>query len=709
MFNAPGATAGNARRAPAENYLQFYTQRPDPLPLSPEGIFLRYGPLASPTAILRHVSNADTGRTPLVFLALVEREEEFRIVVVHRSSAFKSGIAPSPYDGKTYAFLGDIGVNHHIEMAELQDQHFELADEVLVRTVTETSAAAAAAHGTELTTLPPPPPDVDTEMVEVRYLQPVPHRYIPVVLGRADHTPLTLWGELAGTILSEGAEDSMRPLIQWLQAAVSRTPGEEAGDPSGPPANSLGEETLAFPLWRSDALHLQRAGVLDTDFPHWNRPEASNADLLTEAVRAMHYSQEQERAQRVAERAGGNAPKLPSQTYPSTYKLFLRVAGVEDERDLPQLYHVLANTHKSDRRSAMQFQVSEYLRSGASRAWTTVLVTKELYETVSKADLGAAGKLDDLTHGLQPFTCGFGRGPVRDRVEARIAAYDTAMGSETNPTLAEQVQHLTTKEVVFPSDALQFVDMVQQTSTVVAVVQGHTHPHTRALMEFAEIDAPNLVRAWSDMREEDQQQQGNIFPYLLREIQLLMVGYYDELLHGGNPDVPTYRRLKELVFQRRFHLLPSLPQAYVASTPAPAPAPIGRNTQGGGGNTGGGSGGNVRLGERIQNSQPTKRAWMTKYEASGKGFNELRALVPKDESNNPVCLSYHLKGFCYTNCQRSSSHVVLTGATKTRFESFVNTHLSGQGTGAGTPAPANSRAATPANAPAPAPAPAASN
>jgi hypothetical protein len=46
--------------------------------------------------------------------------------------------------------------------------------------------------------------------------------------------------------------------------------------------------------------------------------------------------------------------------------------------------------------------------------------------------------------------------------------------------------------------------------------------------------------------------------------------------------------------------------------------------------------------------------------------------VPIGEDNNPICLSYHIRGGCFTNCRRKDNHArVLSPADKQKLSNWV--------------------------------------
>jgi hypothetical protein len=250
------------------------------------------------------------------------------------------------------------------------------------------------------------------------------------------------------------------------------------------------------------------------------------------------------------------------------------------------------------------------------------------------------------------------------------------MSGNALPTVAEQSE-FTTKEVVIPNTPTLFEYMLQSTSAVVDVIQGNTHPHAIELRRFVKQDVPRIVRMVEGSTADVQAVVGNVYPRLLHEIQLTMVMYYQDLLCEREPQVTGYGNLLTLVQRRKFHELAELPYKYRVTASGGVAARPGTGSGRGGGQHNGTNTPNTALGQQVTNDQPTNCSWMTKFKDSKRMIRDLRAHAPKDTNGAELCLSFHLKGTCYTNCRWKASHRVLMGATKRAFQTFIDTHIGG--------------------------------
>ena len=84
-------------------------------------------------------------------------------------------------------------------------------------------------------------------------------------------------------------------------------------------------------------------------------------------------------------------------------------------------------------------------------------------------------------------------------------------------------------------------------------------------------------------------------------------------------------------------------------------------------------------GQRVANPNPVAQ-FTDAYTASGRRIADLRgsALSTTDSATGtPVelCLSYHLHGACYANCQRASTHRNLSAPERWLMTTFIAQHL----------------------------------
>lgn len=645
--------------APPATHQELHDEMPDPLLGNYSPLYTKFTERNQSAEDLLMYALLTNDEPPMIYLALAEFCGEPIIKVLHRLNPFKVGPKPTPYDGHCYAFSGDVVGGSHIDMVRLPARAFERiklevhsADEIDAEVLTWTEG-----DGNDyMVSLDD---DDDSETVEVTRLIPVPHSLLHLVFGRT-HTPATLWLEMGGVIKTEGITDQVEPLIAWMQAAIQASEGD------GIPEISFGNEDRSPPLAGGKRLHEMRQRILHADFPHLKPGTAMTGteDKLAAALESIEASRSQQHLEMLEERKAARAPKTVAEKFPYSLKYYLRIAGVSDQVDLPPLYPELAKAHKGDKRLVVQRLLAARVEDPDAMGPGVPIVTKALLDTIVSGELGTESAIDDLTQGLHPFTCGHIQGSDGEKVQALASAYDGVMDGELHPTVTEHVM-LTTTEVRFPERDWTAREMIRATSVVLDVVQGVRHPHAIAFRKFANSGYDRIINALNNMTETDRNRYGNVHPRILREAQCTMILYFTELLLGKDPDLPNYDEVVRLVRRRRFDHLQELPSRY---TEKKSGKKSGDEDPPGGAKKG-------DLGARVNNEEPTDRSWQTLYANSGKKLASMAPRSPKDDNNEQCCLSYHLKGFCYENCPRSSTHGLLVGFLKRKMVTFVKREL----------------------------------
>ena len=488
MLNQAQATREDIPRTMGPStYLESFIESGDQLNNHYQPLFDRFATgVDRPTAALNELLLQHDRLLPLVLLGLVEVEGMPRIVAFHRWTSFPRQLTTTPYDGKTYVFRDDVVAGEQIEMHEWNPATLEERAPVRVRTQAATNVAinGLLEEDALLTPATVDTPEEDTQEVTARYLMPIPHCYLHHVMGY-EYTPKQLWNELWRSMVLEDRLAEMKPLMDWLTVALHKEEGEQVS------YLTLGPVNENFPPATGRAILALRHTILQQDLHRRDSNQGRGPISMDRAMEYMERLQARERAQVRAEQDErermAKAPKLPSAIYPETTVLWKLVAGVEDDVDLPPVYQRLANIPKKESgRQVLQGILAARCRADDSATRQMVLLTKEVFEMIKTGQLGELAYCDDLTMGISPFTCGYGRGPKTRHIEARVDAFDTMERGESRPTIAEQFA-FETKEVRLPTEALTFREMMRATSVIIDVIQGEDHPHAKHYRNFANL------------------------------------------------------------------------------------------------------------------------------------------------------------------------------------------------------------------------------
>ena len=669
-------------------YAEHYAALPDDLQGRYDRLLAPYDPASSRShqqLLHRLLSMSDT--SPKAFVGLVEHSGSYCTVLVHRITLFKSHpVDVSDWDGKALGFGGDVMPGNHIELMEVPEDAFAVAPEHVVPT-RENVTHLLSGNPTVEVLGPFTAGDPDTEPLKCRKMVPVPAAYLHLLLDRT-LTPRQLWEQVGGAIIADAKEVECGVLLNWIRAALTAR-SSTATPPPPPPATLaspilLGRLSEVFPPIRVEpVLQAHRWEVLRTDLPALDPSRLAPTDQMASLVDVLRLENAAARQDQVEARARAAAPKTPTSAFPQFATIWRRNLGVADDGGLPHIYHLWANSTKAERRVALQTAFNERVESGLSASRTTPLATKELYEMVVQGQLAShLFEGEDLSKGLSPFTCGFQVGERDTAISARALRFDQMQLGHTAPTLAEQ-DTLRTKEVPVPQSIYELGTQLACTSMVLDVVLGDTAPLATTLHNFCIAEWPLMEASLHAMGEDPTP----ILPSMLRWVQLQMASYFRGISTRRHLPLPTFEYLHDVVQQRTFHLLPPMPSRYITTTtPAAAPRSPGNPPTNPSSSTPSTSGGaadvgpsNRDPGQRVANPNPIEQ-FTRAYTAAGRSLSSIRGNAPSTtdrSTNTPVdlCLSYHLRGGCYSNCQRSSTHRPLTAPERRLMTTFVAQYL----------------------------------
>ena len=328
-----------------------------------------------------------------------------------------------------------------------------------------------------------------------------------------------------------------------------------------------------------------------------------------------------------------------------------------------------------------------------------LLASKALYEIALQSHLTSSyHEVDDLTKGLQPFTCGF-QSTDRDRdVATRAIQFNQMMAGIVAPSLAKQ-ETFCTKEVPLPSTVYQLGTQLGCTSVVFDVVLGPIHPLAQDLRSFCLNEWPLVEAALSTSADDSTL----VLPIILRWFQIEMLAYFHSLSMGRTAHTPNFQEITALIEQRAYHLLPLLPRQYLtpatatrpASAVAEVPSSVGRSP---GALSSAATDNRRNPGPRINNPGMGPE-WGAAFNNSNTIIPALREFAPSTHGRDtrvtiPICLSYRHRGSCYENCQQASTHRALSAAERRSMSMFVAQCLGTIGGGGGGGGGATSSATT---------------
>ena len=252
-------------------------------------------------------------------------------------------------EGKFFAFEGEL-IHNQGHTVEINDVVFHLpTTSVTVPTIT----AIVDALGTDETlTLMGPytAGDGNTTVVKTRKIVPIPHFLGGLWTAKADGmTARDFWLEAYPLIQSEGKEEDCKALLQYFQAAITRT-GANA-------AVSTIDTPRPIPPARNVALIHDRQSRLEVFFPQLRTDAPQHqSNLIAQGLGVIAQQQHEQYQETKRDREEAKSKTITKWLGSTKVKKLLRLTGMPNEAALVEacpVYGELASAPKGERLSVL--------------------------------------------------------------------------------------------------------------------------------------------------------------------------------------------------------------------------------------------------------------------------------------------------------------------------------------------------------------------
>ena len=308
-----------------------------------------------------------------------------------------------------------------------------------------------------------------------------------------------------------------------------------------------------------------------------------------------------------------------------------------------------------------------------------------------------------ISHCIQPFVMMMvdttTPAAARATQQAELAAQSYCLVVEGENTLsvsdAKLLETSAADAGIIPSDNMEGRAMLKALVVWLEVLLGPAHALVRNLAEFVTAFAEKDLKFDTFLRKTPHSAT-----YVLRTVQVGVMDYFNDLLSGTPSEVPDFMPLiKKWMKNNPQWVEVSLPDELLAAAPSSGGAPAGGapagGRQGGGAPIGGGNGarGNgsasvnsdltgptvTRVNRPAADEDPSivalnttlpNRLSISDLITAGGGYP---AVPTVQRGGRPVtmCLSYHLRGGCFTNCSRAADHSRHSAADSARLLTFL--------------------------------------
>jgi hypothetical protein len=384
-------------------------------------------------------------------------------------------------------------------------------------------------------------------------------------------------------------------------------------------------------------------------------------------------------------------PKLPSDRFKVTLPVLLEYLQVQDEANLPPIWHRWSNCTKKQEVQVLRDTLEAFARTGDAFSSSVPLVTPRLVQDLLEFAF-ISSSVDELKSGLHPFTLADGHSKHQQTNLETARLYGLLTAGDATVSLVD-LESLQAKEIKsIPLSYWELEKTLGMFGNLISVLLGHTHPLTQAYKEMWILLQTNV----KDDIHMVIEYRGYVKPsHILRSIQL---GLYTWFMHRRSrltPPSPDFKSILHNILMQTY-ILPNLPpQFYKLAYPKKHTATSATSSIPGTVSTASLSSSNPSDGSTVSGlTAPTLPTQLTGQSRGMAVINlqpntALQALLPSNikikdligstsppefDSGGEMCLSFLVRNQCWSNCKRASQHrAALNNVEQTRLEAYINT------------------------------------
>ena len=610
------------------------------------------GPIA-PADLRTIVANARLQQAPTAFILQHNDDKLLHVYLQLERFEPRMGMAATPWDNQLHASKGELRYNHQ-QTVIFPDSAFTQTNQLRLPTQAAVDTLLGADGDPDITLGPFNPGDADTEVVRLRRTCFVPAPYVSLFLTQP-LSPRQAWETVVAQMVTDGVDGDCTPLISFLKGALTVDAAGDTGVQHAPPAVPFLDETLGQ----------RRRNILEADFPALNPALAvvQNNQIATQLGEVVDQFKESRRV--AAARADAKTNKPPQEYLgPVGTTRLLRYCNVATPDQFPAFWHQISRSAKAQHLSILQWEITR-VKHEVGEPDLDFTATAPLLETVKSLQWEMSSN-DSIHTGLNNFLLS---DEVMIDAIGSTALYELMHGEGAAPSLAD-AQNLLRAKASAPRMIYQSRQQTRRFEVLMRVILGPHHTLSLALGVY------NARVLSSESRLHLLQADHLLLPTMLcKKIAVSTSNWFRNQTTSPAPvPVPNFCQIFEDI-DNEAPWQPVMSPAFLAALrldtlhhpyrqapgPAPAPSPAPGNPPPA----------TPDPGQRNNNIAFNTTLFGT-YKDSGTPCRTVRAKINRGElpplpmskvvPTMEMCLGWHTKGMCNSNCSKKDDHVPYSDA-----------------------------------------------
>jgi hypothetical protein len=538
-----------------------------------------------------------------------------------------------------------------------------------------------------------------SQAVQTLQMMRLPSKYTPLLMSAKGYFPKEAYAILTDAFAADNFTNQAGPVITWLRVAMHAT----RADNTGPSSNAL---TLGAPFVDENLIK-HRGELLDRMLPSRNAPSMGLEAALTQFANAVATHTTKDRTARLARDIEKDMPTTPAAKFGLLIDSLKNLLNVEDEADLPEFWFQLSAAKKKQEFSVLRESLDSYARSDRAFIVLAPIATPKMHSDLATVTF-LADYQDNLKSGIQPFAVMDGSAEYCASMTELSRSFGLLYEREFGISFNDLNQFKVPRELrLYPQNYFDLEQNIGVFGNFLGAILGENHPLTANLRLFwTALTKQYRLR----VRQNIESQRTSLTPvHILCSIQMICYDWFEAKKAFVTPETPNFINILRNPSHGTYQvpLLPlQLYQLVTGKTPVPA----------GGLNPSGGSIGPFHTGTSVSDDMstsanthlsaltgvtglsgatggtgPTNNLRPTTLIVNENPDPQLLALIPfnrkiRDIMGNtqppvtnggdPLCLSFHAKGGCYSNCRRKKNHGhILSQAEKEQLANYIADRL----------------------------------